>query len=203
MTQNRREVVPANEAVYDEWLAKPSWTLPEAACLIVGLDPSKIFHPCEGFPAEEYGNVIDTLRRAVGEPGKQGLGPISGKDAGDWRFKPRGVVRTAVYYKLEVSGLLLNRAKIAETPSDTSHGNADRYAEQRKEILMAGLAALAYRPDEFRTKEGRLINKDLAEFLEESWPGEGAPQKAEAMAKLFGEVLKFGKWTDTKSTENI
>lgn len=152
---------------------------------------------------EEYGKVIDTLRRAVGEPGKQGLGPISGKDAGDWRFKPRGIVRTAVYYKLEVSDLLLKRAKVARAPSESSHGNVLRYAKQREEILMAGLAALAYRPEEFRSSEGRLINKRLAEFLEDFWPGEGAPQKAETMAQLFGDVLKFGKWTDTKSNENI
>ena len=50
MTQDWREDVPdnrlANEAVYDEWLAKPSWTLPEAVYLIVGLDPSKMGHPC-------------------------------------------------------------------------------------------------------------------------------------------------------------
>ena len=49
MTQDRREVVPANEAVYDEWLAKPSWTLPEAVYLILGLDASKMGHLWEGF----------------------------------------------------------------------------------------------------------------------------------------------------------
>ena len=202
MTQDRRKVVPANEVVYDEWLAKPSWTLPEATYLIVGLDPSKISHPCEGFPVEKYGKVIDTLRRSVGTRGKQGLAPISGKDESAWRFKPRAIIRNAKYYKLEVPDVLLKHVSKTEAEPDGSRRNADRYAKQRKEVLMAGLAALAYRPDEFRNKKGRLINKELAEFLEDSWPGEGAPQKAEAMAQLFGEVLKFGKWTDTKPIEN-
>ncbi len=134
--------------------------------------------------------------------GQGGLGPISGKDEGDWRFEPRVIIKTAVHYKLEVSDLLLKRAKVAGAPPEKSHGNVVRYAKQREEILMAGLATLAYRPEDFRTNDGRVIRKNLAEFLEESWPG-GAPQEAEAMSQLFGKALKFGKRTDTKSTENI
>ncbi len=207
MSQDWNALAPTdrlvNEAVLDEWLSKPSWTLPEATHLIMGLDPLRARNRWDGFPVEEQARIIDTLRRAVGAPGKYGFDPISGKDEGDWRFDPKAVIRTAVYYKLEIAEQLVKKLRVGRTPRETSHGNADRYAKQRKEILMAGLAALAYRPDEFRTKEGRLINKDLAEFLEDSWPGEGAPQKAEAMAKLFGEVLKFGNWTDTKSVDNI
>ena len=205
MTQDWREVVPdnrlANEAVYDEWLAKPSWTLGEAAYLIVGLDPSKISHPWEGFPAEEYGKVVDTLRRAVGARGKQGIVPISGKGEGDWRFKPIVIIKNAKYYKLEVPDVLLKHVSKTEAEPDGSHRNAVRYAKEREEILMAGLAALAYWPESFRTNEGRIIYKQLAEFLEDSWPEEGAPQEAEAMAQLFSKALIFGEWTNPNSNE--
>lgn len=207
MSQDWKALAPAdrlaNEAVCDEWLSKPSWTLPEATHLIMGLDPSRARDRWDGYPVEEQAKFIDTLRRAVGASGQGGLGPISGKDEGDWRFEPRVIIKTAVHYKLEVSDLLLKRAKVAKAPSESSHGNATRYAKQREKILMAGLAALAYRPKEFRSNQGRLINKHLAEFLEDSWPGGNAPQSAETMAQLFGEVLKFGEWTDMNSTENI
>lgn len=207
MSQDWKAFAPAdrlaNEAVYDEWLSKPSWTLPEATHLIMGLDPSRARDRWDGFPVEEQAKFIDTLRRAVRVSGQGGLRPISGKDEGDWRFEPRVIIKTAVRYKLEVSDLLLRRVKVAGAPPERSHGNIVRYAKQREEILMAGLATLAYRRDEFRTNEGRLIYTRLAEFLEDSWPEGPAPQKAEAMAQLFGKALKFGEWTDTNSTENI
>ena len=206
MSQDWKALAPAdrlaNEAVCDEWLSKPSWTLPEATHLIMGLDPLRARNRWDGFPVEEQARIIDTLRRAVGAPGKYGLDPISGKDEGDWRFDPKAIIRTAVYYKLEIAEQLVKKVRVGRTPRETSHGNATRYSNQRYKILMAGLAALAYQPKAFRSSKGRLVNKQLANYLEDSWPGSGAPQTAESMEQLFGEVLKIYKWTDEKLSRN-
>lgn len=193
----------ADDAVYEEWLAKPSWSLLEAALLINGLHPVRAKLQWKGFPVKEQSKIIDTLRRAIGARGKHGLVPMSGKNDGDWQFEPRAIIRNAVYYGLEVSDLLLERAKVAETPPESSHGNAIRYARKREEVLMVAMAALAYRPQEFRSNQGRLVVKHLAEYLEEYWPGNHPPYQSESMEQLIGKGLRFGKWTDTKSTENI
>ena len=124
--------------------------------------------------AEIYSDWADKVERLIDSPANKSLNILNPSDRKeDWQVKPKEFVKwlldNGVQPRPELVVLLSLDSQSKAIPQKSTHGNSERNAQTREQVLAAAFALLANYPNQCESR-GKISVPQIVRLMEEKSP---------------------------------